>query len=94
MNTPHPTTTTSHIDYREAFVIDMEMAAHGGSCKTCQVAALKAKPQDFCHRMVYMREYIRRAYEALPPYYKDRYTEAVATAFKNSAAELSGYTGG
>lgn len=80
--------STTHIDYREAFVIDMEMAAHGGSCKTCQVAALKAKPQEFCMKMTYMRDYIKRAKDALPTYYKERYDHALTTAFENAAAEL------
>lgn len=75
---------TANIDYREAFVVDMEMAAHGPTCQRCMIAALHSKPEDFCERMKYMREIVKKAYEALPPYYKQRYTEALDSALEFS----------
>lgn len=88
------TTNTMHIDYREAFVIDMEMAAHGLICKTCIVAALNGKPEESCVRMNHMRGYIKQAYEALPPYYKQRYTEATSSALAISQEATKGLVGG
>lgn len=82
------------IDYREAFVVDMEMAAHGPTCKQCIVAALHNKPENVCHRMQYMRDYIKRAYEALPEYYRIRYETALDSAFKSVQAEVESLTGG
>ena len=64
------------IDYREAFVIQVQIVAHGNDCTKCQVAALNNIPDDFCHAFKYMKEYVDRAYEALPSYYKNRYAKA------------------
>lgn len=80
--------TNGHIDYREAFVIDMEMAAHGPGCKQCVFAAIDGKQEAFCERMLHMRAVIKRAYEALPTYYKDRYTVALDTAVKANAEAI------
>lgn len=75
--------TQMTIDYREAFVVTMEMAAHG-PCKQCVLSGLHGKPEEACHKMQYMREYVRQAYQALPPYYKDRYVLALNTAITSS----------
>lgn len=74
------------IDYREAFVIDMEIASHSFECKECALAALKSK--SFCLKMQHMRSIILKAYEALPPYYKDRYTAALDTTITQSNESL------
>lgn len=79
------TQPNGHIDYREAFVLDMEMAAHGPNCNTCMLAALKGKQNDMCDRMKHMQRTIRRAYEALPPYYKNRYESAMNIALTSNA---------
>lgn len=71
-----------HIDYREAFVLDVEMEAHGLECRTCAIAALRST-NDFCMKMKHMREAIKMAYEALPPYYKDRYKMALDKRFQH-----------
>lgn len=77
---------TTHIDYREAFVLDMELHAHSFSqCKQCLLAGLRGKPDDSCDKVKHMREAIKRAYEALPKYYKDRYTAALETTFNGNA---------
>lgn len=86
--------STMHTDYREAFVVDMEMAAHGPSCKTCVLAALKSKPEEFCDRMKYMREYVRRAYEVLPLYYKHRYEKALTETLNFNAQVVKDLSGG
>lgn len=86
--------TVTHIDYREAFVLDMEMAAHGPTCKQCILAALKANPDNFCDRMKYMREYVKRAYEALPPYYKQRYEAANESTMNFHRQVVKDMTGG
>lgn len=75
-NVPVANVSIGHIDYREAFVIDMEMAAHGPNCNTCIEAALSHDHDKFCDRMKFMHSYIKRAFEALPTYYKDRYAKA------------------
>lgn len=72
------------IDYREAFVIDMEIAAHSWECKECAVAALKGNLDNFCLRMKHLRAVIDQAYKALPPYYKERYTAAMETTMAKS----------
>lgn len=81
-----------HIDYREAFVIDMELVAHGPACKQCILAALHNKPDDRCDRMKHLRGYITKAYEALPPYYKERYEAALKLAFEQNAQAIRGLT--
>lgn len=80
--------SSNHIDYREAFVLDMEMAAHGYTCKQCQLAALRSNPDAFCPRFQHMQGYIKRAYEALPTYYKQRYEEARTTAVNESTEAI------
>lgn len=74
------------IDYREAFVIDMEIAAHSWECKECAVAALKGDQEKFCMKMKHMRSVIDQAYKALPSYYKERYERALTTT-TNKAQE-------
>lgn len=69
-------TPVRHIDYREAFVLDIELEAHGLDCKTCTLAAIQGN-DDFCMKMKHMREAITMAYEALPLYYKNRYKAAL-----------------
>lgn len=86
--------TTMHIDYREAFVVDMEMAAHGPTCKPCMLAALKGEQENYCDRMKYMRAYVKKAYEALPPYYKQRYETASNTALRQLSESIKDLTGG
>lgn len=85
---------TTPIDYREAFVLDMELAAHGPTCRQCMLAAIHNKPDDFCDRMKHMREYIHRAYNALPPYYKKRYEDATAEVFQYNAQAVRDIAGG
>lgn len=72
--------TARKVDYREAFVADMEMAAHGPNCQQCSIAALRGDHDGFCLRMQHLREVVKMAYEALPPYYKERYNKAVSDA--------------
>lgn len=82
------------IDYREAFVLDMEMAAHGPSCKQCIIAALNGKPENFCDRMKYLRQYVQRCYKALPLHYKQRYEDATRTALVYVNESIKEMTGG
>lgn len=77
-------TSVHHIDYREAFVLDVEMEAHGLDCKACTLAAIRGN-EEFCLQMKHMREAIRLAYEALPVYYKNRYKAALDRRFAHHA---------
>lgn len=81
------------IDYREAFVVDMEMAAHGPTCQQCILAALHSKPENACHKMKYMRDYVKSAFQALPEYYRIRYETALDSALKSNHAALEPYLG-
>lgn len=82
-----------HLDYREAFVLDMEMVAHQ-NCKQCIRATLNSKPQEACDQMKHMREYVKRAYEALPLYYKRRYEDATKTALQHVNEAIKEMTSG